>query len=256
MDNKEDRDRYEPVMRKDPKTGEVYFTNKKGNIKYVTEMRKNTSTNMAETTDAYTLVSRQRHPMEIIYADYANSMKALANRARIEKINTGRLMYNPNANKIYKNEVQSLENKLKEGKMNTIKEREATRRASSELKRKKELNPNLKGEDERKIGQRLMNKYRQETGAIPRRERSINITDKEWEAIQAGAISENKLKEILDHSNPDILRERAMPSNKRQLTSAQINRIKAMSTNFTLAEIAKKMNVSTSTISNILKGGK
>lgn len=256
MDNKADVDRYEPVMRKDAKTGEVYFTNKKGNIKYVTKARTTPSTNMAETTDAYTLVSRQKHPMELIYADYANSMKALANRARIEKINTGRLLYNPNANKIYKNEVASLEAKLNDAKKNTIREREATRRASSELKRKKELNPDLKGEDERKIGQRLMNKYRQETGAIPRRERSIKIEDKEWEAIQAGAISENKLKEILDNSNPDILRERAMPSNKRTLTSAQISRIKAMSSNFTLAEIAKKMNVSTSTISSILKGGK
>lgn len=257
MNNKDDRDRYEPVMRKDPKTGEVYFTNKKGNINYVTRKRTTPSTNMAETTDAYTLVSRQRHPMEIIYADYANSMKALANKARIEKINTGRLLYNPNANKIYKEEVLSLERKLNDAKKNTIREREATRRASSELKRKKELNPDLKGEDERKLGQRLMNKYRQETGAIPRRERSINITDKEWEAIQAGAISENKLKEILDNSNPDILRERAMPSNRKQLTTAQINRIKAMSnSNFTLAEIAKKMNVSTSAISNVLKGVK
>lgn len=257
MNNKDDRDKYEPVMRKDPNTGNVYYTNKKGNIKYVTKKRTIESTNMGETTDATTLISKTKHPMEIIYADYANSMKALANKARLEKINTGRLIYNPNANKIYSKEVASLEVKLNEAKKNSIKERTAIRLASSELGRRKEANPELKGEDERKIAQRLMQKYRQETGAIPRRERSINITDREWEAIQAGAIHEKKLKDILDNSNPDILRERAMPSNRKTLSTAQISRIKAMSaSNFTLEEIAKKMGVSTSAISKILKGVK
>ena len=88
MNSKKDRDTYEPVMRKDPKTGEVYYTNKQGNIKYVTEQRTNISTKMGEATDARALVSKRQHPMELIYADYANSMKAMANQARIEMIKT------------------------------------------------------------------------------------------------------------------------------------------------------------------------
>ena len=83
------------------------------------------------------------------------------------------------------------------------------------------------------------------------------ITDKQWEAIQAGAISENKLKLILNNSDPDILRERSMPSNRKGLTAAQISRIKAMAnSNFTLQQIADKLGISKSTVSNALKGAK
>lgn len=256
MDSKRDRDTYEPVMRKDPKTGKVYFTNKQGNIGYQFDKRIQYSKNMAETTDAYTLVSRKRHPMELIYADYANSMKAMANKARIEMINTPRLQYNSNANKIYSKEAASLTARLNDAKKNSIKERTAERLAATAINERKKINPDLKGEDLRKLSQRMLSKYRQEVGAIPRRKRSINITDREWDAIQAGAISEHKLKEILDNSDPDVLRDKAMPKDRKGLTNAQINRIKAMSSNFTLAEIAQKLGVSKSAVSNVLKGVK
>ena len=257
MDSKKDRDTYEPVLRKDSKTGEVYYTNKQGNIRYITKMRTSTSTNMAEAQDARSIVSRKQHPMELIYADYANSMKAMANQARIEMIKTGNLEYSSSANKIYKKEVSELMSNLNEAKKNSIKERTAERLAASEINRRKELNPDLKGEDLRKLSQRMLSKYRQEVGAIPRRKRSINITDKQWEAIQAGAITDHTLKEILSNSDPDRLREKAMPKNKTTLTPGQVSRIKTMSaSNFTIAEIAKKMNLPTSTVSNILRGAK
>lgn len=257
MDSKKDRDAYEPVLRKDSKTGEVYYTNKQGNISYITKMRTSTSTNMAEAQDARSIVSRKQHPMELIYADYANSMKAMANKARIEMIKTGNLEYSSSANKIYKKEVSELMSNLNEAKKNSIKERTAERLAASEINRRKELNPDLKGEDLRKLSQRMLSKYRQEVGAIPRRKRNINITDKQWEAIQAGAITDHTLKEILSNSDPDRLREKAMPKNKTTLTPGQVSRIKTMSaSNFTIAEIAKKMNLPTSTVSNILRGAK
>ena len=92
---------------------------------------------------------------------------------------------------------------------------------------------------------------------ISRRDRNIDITDKEWEAIQAGAISDNRLKIILDNSDPDILRERAMPKAGKSPTNAQVARMKALAnSNFTIKEIAEKMNLSSSTVSKYLKGGK
>ena len=107
----------------------------------------------------------------------------------------------------------------------------------------------------KKTSQRSLTKYRSEVGSISRRDRAIKITDKQWEAIQAGAISENKLKKILNNSDPDALRERAMPKARNTLNSAQIARIKAMSnSNFTLNQIAEKMNMSPATISKYLKG--
>ena len=52
----------------------------------------------------------------------------------------------------------------------------------------------------------------------------------------------------------DELRERAMPKRTSTLSVAQKNRIKALSaSNYTLAEIANKLGVSTSTVSKYLK---
>ena len=257
MTNAADRDKYEPVMKKNSKTGEVTYTNKDGSISYRVKKRTIDSTRMAETDDAMTLVSSSRHPMELLYADYANSMKAMANRARKEIISTGNLESNPTAKKVYAKEVSSLEAKLNDALKNTVRERTAVRLASAEIKSKKEADPDMKPGDLKKTSQRALSKYRSEVGSVSRRERAVKITDKEWEAIQAGAISENKLKKILNNSDPDTLRERAMPKAKNTLNTAQINRIKAMSnSNFTLNQIAEKMNLSPATISKYLKGEK
>ena len=255
MNSKADRDKYDPVMKKDSKTGEVYYESKDGKLKYRTKARTMDSKRMAETNDAMTLVSSSKHPMELLYADYANSMKAMANKARIEMVNTGNLQSNPTAKKVYAKEVSSLEVKLNDALKNTVKERTATRLATAEINAKKAANPDLKGEDLRKVSQRAMVKARATVGSESRRTRAINITDKEWEAIQAGAISENKLKKILNNSDPDVLRQKAMPKATSKLNTAQINRIKAMNnSNFTLSQIAEKMNLPPSTVSNYLKG--
>ena len=48
-----------------------------------------------------------------------------------------------------------------------------------------------------------------------------------------------------------------MPTNKKGLTVAQMNRIKSLdASNFTIAQIAEKMGLSPSTISKYLKGEK
>lgn len=255
INNKTDNDKYNPIMKKDTKTGKVYFTNKNETIRYKRGMRTDNSTEMNEVIDAHDLESVRHHPMEILYANYANSMKALANRARMEMIRTGNLEYSKNAAKIYAKEVSSLEAKLNEAKKNKPKERLATRLAAAEIKRKQEADPSLKGEDLRKVSQRAITKYREEVGSIKRSARSIKIEDKEWEAIQAGAISDNKLKIILDNSDPDILRQRAMPKTGKSPTNTQIARMKALAnSNFTIKEIAEKMNLSSSTVSKYLKG--
>lgn len=257
MNDKAARDKYEPVMSKDPKTGKVSYTNKDGSITYRTKKRTITSTNMAETDDAMTLVSYRRHPMELLYADYANHMKGLANKARLAMIKTPNLESNANAKKVYAKEVSELEAKLNDALKNKGRERAAQRLAAVEVKNKKQADPDLKGEDLRKVSQRSLSKYREELGSVSRRKRSINITDKEWEAIQAGAISNKKLKDILDNSDPDALRQRAMPKPSNKLSTAQVNRIKRLAdSNFTLTQIAEKMGISSTTVSNYLKGEK
>ena len=199
--------------------------------------------------------------MELIYADYANSMKALANKARLEMVNTGNLEYNTQASKTYAKEVKDLKDKLVNAEKNKVRERAAVRMANVEISNKKkaaeEAGEPLKNKDIKKAAQQAMTKYRQEVGSVARRDRNIKITDREWEAIQAGAVHENTLKRILNNADADSLRERAMPKPSTTLSSVKISKIKAMSaSNATLQQIADALNVSVSTVSKYLKGAK
>lgn len=238
---------------------EVRKTNKRtGEVSTVTKHRTQKSTKMAETDDAYTLVSDARYPMEIIYADYANSMKALANRARKEMVSTGKIKYDKVAAENYKKEVDSLKSKLNTALLNKGRERAAQRMTyvdvDAKIKAAKESGVEMKPGDIKKAKQQALTKYRSEVGSVSRRNRSIDITDREWEAIQAGAISENKLKQILDNTDIDKLRERATPKTGSTLSQAKINKIKAMRlSNHTISEIAESLGVSTSVVSKYLK---
>lgn len=95
---------------------------------------------MEETDDAYTLVSKGRHPMELVYAEYANDMKHLANQARMAMVNTGKIQYSATAKKEYQNEVKSLLDKLDNSDLNRIKERTAQRKANVEVQQKMNFN--------------------------------------------------------------------------------------------------------------------
>lgn len=240
----------------------------------ITKHRTQKSTQMAETDDARTLISDADTPMEHAYADYANSMKALANRARVESARTGKVAYNATAKKVYSEEVKSLENKLNTALLNAPRERQAQLRTSASVQsRVREVEARLRAEnpnasnrdinkmlrkevDTKKLGQQALTKYRQEVDAVSRRDRSIKITDREWEAIQAGAISENKLKQILNNADIDELRQRATPRTTTSISAAKASRIRALSgSNYSIGEIAKKVGLSPSTVSNYLKGG-
>ena len=234
---------------------EVTRTNKRtGKTTTVTKERLQKSTNMAETDDAYTLVSGAKHPMELVYAEYANSMKALANQARMEMVRTGKIAYSESAKATYQKEVADLNEKLNTALLNSPRERAAQRMANADVKAYADSDPTLKKSDLKKKGQQALTKYRTELNAASRKDRNIDITDREWEAIQAGAISESQLKKILANTDVDKLRQRATPRTTTTLSTAKINRIKAyQASNYTLEEIAKKLGVSTSTVSKYMK---
>lgn len=224
----------------DPKTGK-------------TKVRTQPSTQMMETDDAYTLVSDYRAPNEILYAEYANAMKAMANQARKTSVNTGKVAYSANAKQTYQEEVASLSGKLNVALLNAPKERQAQIMANATIKAKKQANPDMTKEEKKKISQQALSSARSQVGADSKGVK-INITDREWEAIQAGAISETKLKQILDNTNIDAIRERALPKTQVKLSEAKINKITHMANSgYTIAEIAESLGVSTSTVRNYLK---
>lgn len=243
----------------DDATYTTHKLNKKtGEMEEVTVVRKTNSTKMAETDDAYTLVSQYRHPMEGVYADYANSMKHLANQARIEETKAGKIAYNKEAKRKYQTEVDSLTRKLDIAQSNVVKERAAQRMTYAAVQKKqnaaKEAGEVMKAKDVKKASQQALTRYREEVGSVSRRDRNIVITDNEWKAIQAGAISENILNKILNNCDPDSLRQKAMPKESKELNEAKQLRIKAMSASYTISQIADKLGISTSTVSKYLKG--
>lgn len=222
-----------------------------GKVKYRTQK----STKMAETDDAYSLVSDANTPMERAYADYANKMKSLANEARKEIMTTGKIKYSATAKATYQPEVDSLMTKLNTALLNAPRERQAQLRANAEVNAKKSENKDMSKADIKKASQRALSKYRSELGSVARRDRSIKVTDREWEAIQAGAISENLLMKILANTDADSLRQKATPRATTKISTAQENRIKAMrASNYTLQEIANALGVSASTVTKYVKG--
>lgn len=231
----------------------VQKVNKKtGEVTYATKTRKQQSTRMAETDDARTLVSDDNTPMERAYADYANKMKSLANTARKEMMTTGKIEYSSTAKNAYQAEVDSLDAKLNKSLLNAPRERQAQLRANSIVNAKKQSNPNMEAGDIKKASQQALTASRIAVGA---KRQPIKITDREWEAIQAGAISENKLVKILNNTDTDNLRQRATPRTTNTLSQAKINKIKSMNaSNYSLNQIATSLGVSPSTVSKYLKG--
>ena len=243
-----------------------------GEVTTTTKYKHQKSTRMGEVDDAYELISKGNTPMERAYADYANGMKGLANKARVESSKAGKIAYSKQANTVYKAEVNSIMGKLSNAERNKPRERQAQIIANAEVSRKvsavrdkirkenptlteKEINKLVNKEiDVKKTSQKALSNARTKVGSVSRRDRSIEITDKEWEAIQAGAISENYLNRILNNADIDKLRERATPKTTTKPSQAKINKMKRMAgSNYSLEEIARACGVSVSTVSKYIK---
>lgn len=191
---------------------------------------------------------------ENAYADYSNKMKALANEARKSYISTGRLKKNTSAADTYREEVDSLEAKLDKAARNAPRERQAQAIANSVVKAKKESNPDMDSKEIKKASQQALEAARAQVGASGRANR-IDITPKEWEAIQAGAISDAKLTQILRYADSAKVREYATPKTYNTLSSAKLSRAKAMkASGYTIQEIADALGVSRSTVTKQLNG--
>ena len=237
----------------DPETGKVTY--KESGRTYIDSNGKvQTATKtvklMTTIDDAYELSSGTMQ--ENAYADYANKMKSLANTARKEYKSTGNLEYSSSAAVTYKKEVDSLNDKLNNAAKNAPKERQAQAIANSVVKAKTQENPDMDKKEIKKLKQRELTNARNAVGASSK-DVKIILSDKEWEAIQAGAISDSKLSQILRYADDGEVRERATPTTSKQLSTAQTSRVKNLaSMGYTNAEIADIMGKSASTISKYL----
>lgn len=204
------------------------------------------TTKLAEARDAHSLVSDANTPMERIYADHSNRLKALANQARLSKINTPTLKTSSSAKKAYAPEVQSLLASLDVARKNSPLERQANIVATQAINARKAANPDLKGDTLNKIRYQEMAKARDRLGAT---KEPIYIKDKEWDAIQAGAISNDKLEQILNNADLDRVRQLATPRPERLMTKAKVSQAQILlDQGYTKAEVARRLGVSVSTL--------
>lgn len=246
-------------VRIDKETGEyIYkesgrtFTDPKSGKKRLAE---DTVSLISETKDARTLSSGT--VQENLYADFSNKLKAMAAQARKEAVNMKGLEYSAEAAKKYAPEVASLKAKYANMIANKPKERKAMLIANANIKAKIQeqgLNPNITEDKKeiKKISSVEMQRARDSVGASGRRSK-VTFTDKEWEAVQAGAISDNMLTKFLNSSDSDEIVKRAMPKNATVMTSAKMSKASAMlRSGYSYAEIAKACGVPESTVYSAL----
>ena len=252
-----DPDTGEEVLKKaykpDPKTGK-WPTTETGrtytkNGKEVIAETKDHSMNLVE--DARELSTGTDKENE--YAKYANAMKALANRSRKEAVNIGAQKRSSTATKAYANEVQSLKDKVDRALRNSPRERKAQMIAYQIANAKIEADPDLDKEHKKRIRQQEITRARALVGAN-KKNVMVDITPKEWEAIQAHAVSTNLLEQILKNADMDQVRKYATPrESNKSLNKVTVNSIERMlaTGRYTLAEIAEEAGVSVSTVAKI-----
>jgi hypothetical protein len=237
----------------DPETGKlVWVETGKEYVPGKPKMVK--TTKLAETDDAHDLVSEKRKPIEVIYADHSNRLKSLANDARKELVKTKGIERSPSAAKVYAKEVQMLKDKLTLALMNAPRERQAQVVANAIYKRKLESHPEMEEAEQKKLKSKALAEARMRLQAGKDK---ITIEPREWEAIQAGAVSNNVLKQILDNTDVEKIKELATPREKPVMSAALKNRAMLLlrGDKYTLAEVADQLGVPVSTLKAGLSGG-
>jgi DNA-binding CsgD family transcriptional regulator len=208
------------------------------------EPKKIRSRRLAETEDAFTLSSGTQ--METIYAEHSNRLKGLANTARKQALPLKGTPYSSSAKKVYANEVASLNAKLNIAEKNAPYERQAQRLANASVSQKRQANPHMEPEDIKKVRQQALNEARIRTGA---HKTKIIITQPEWNAIQAGALSIGKLERVLNNSDINTVKALALPKHTPKMTSAKITRAKSMlASGYTQAEVADALGIGLTTL--------
>jgi hypothetical protein len=250
--NEKGRDWYDPSRPEGvivwPNSKPEFYISKTGK----TKMRTQDSTKMAEADNPRTLSSGT--PQEEAYVKYAQEMKDLANKARLESIHTQEMKYSSSANKTYRQEYDHLNHQLNIALKNAPRERQAQAMANVIVRKKIESDPDLKSKEKKKelkkIKQQALTSSRAKVGA---KRSTIDISEREWEAIQSGAISATQLKQILRFADIDKVREFATPRSRKEITPAKQAKIASLkASGYTNREIADMMSISMSTVSKYL----
>ena len=210
-------------------------------------------------TDAYDLLSGSAetprslrgYPVERHYAEYSNKVRDLANQARLADLNTPDPKTNLSAKAAYKTEVDSLNAKVKQAQANSPRERQALTAAGVIVKMRREANPGMTDEEIKRAKTAALRTTRERLGAKPYK---VEITDREWEAIQNDAVAPATLREVLTKADMTRVKELAQPRTTSKLPphSEALARTLLATGNYTRAELAQRFGISVSTLDRAL----
>jgi hypothetical protein len=236
-------------------TGETYtktVVNKRTGAVTTKEVLRTEKVPKLSVKDANEFMSKSNSAIERVYADHSNRLKDLANRARKELVETPNLERSPSAAKVYAEQVRDLEAKLRTALENAPHERQAQVVANAVVRMKKEAYPDMDDADLKKVKAKALKAARIRVGA---KKTLIDITPKEWEAIQAGAISKTQLEKILENTDLDKIKELATPREKRGMSAGDYSRaLQMLANDYSRADVARQLGVSVSTLNAALRG--
>jgi hypothetical protein len=223
-------------------TGRTYVNKKGETVRKLTKVQRGTLTD-----DAFTLTSTKTPaPIELVYAAHSNKLRGLANEARKEILVTKPIPQSQSAKTTYAKEVDSLNAKLNIAEKNAPLERQAQRIANAMVSQKRQADPLMDNDRLKKVKGQALNEARARTGAGKKR---IYPTQSEWDAIQAGALSNTKVTKILDNADLPTVRKLATPHVDVLMTPTKKTRAVQMAAQgYTQNEIASHLGVSLSTL--------
>ena len=247
----EEKERYRNGEKIWRETGNTYIDKNGKEVKRLTKGDK-----LALTDDAYTLASP--YLMDTVYAEHSNRLKALGNEARKEERAIGAAKVNKEATKVFEEEVKTLTAKLNEAALNAPLERQAQLIANKAVAIAIKRDPSLANKNDKDARDRLKKRRSREiesaralTGA---KRRPISITEKEWNAIEAGAISDNMLLKILRYSDKKQVREYASKKAVPVISAAKLDMARSMlrGGKMNQSQVAEQLGVSVTTLKKYL----
>lgn len=228
------------IISKSKQTVEVEYTTPTGEIKKKKEYL------MDITSDAHTLSSGTR--VEKAYANYVNDLKKLQTQVKKDRASIVTPSRLPSATVKYADQVASLDEKLNKAMLNAPRERKAQIIATSTYY--KNLDYDMDKDQKKKLRTQSLTAAREKTGA---KKELVKITPIEWEAIENGAISPTKLKQILNNSDIDEVRKLATPRESKEVhknTKTKVNML--INKGYTIAEAAQATGLPVSMIKQLV----
>ena len=217
---------------------------------------------MADTSDAYTLITGEGHDMEKLGADYANTMKALANEARREARSTVTTKVNAQARQVYAKEVAELKADIVREKTNKPKERSAQAMSNGIVAAKLKEHPEWREDKDKvkKMKNQTLTECRRRAGAN-KKNVYVELNERKIEAMNAGALSSSNITKVINNCDKDKFKKLAMPRSTNALSKVDqlkiqhlIEASKGKKNGYTIDEIAKLVGCSASTVKKYAKG--